>query len=102
MKTKNSVVKILLAQILLMACATIASAQPVQLLAYTNYTWRYNDVSTAASNPQDTFMQTSYDDSGPEWKTGRALFGNDSAGIYNSPAHPFSGGINGFATPLDR
>lgn len=47
-------------------------------------------------------MTPGFDDSGTDWKTGRALFGNDDAGVYNSVNHPFTGGINGFATPLSR
>lgn len=102
MKMKHFVIKIVLAQFIMMVCASIASAQYVQLMDYTNQVWRYNDTSTAASNPQDTFMQPGFDDSVAGWKTGKALFGNDDNGIYNSPNHPFRGGINGFATPLDR
>jgi hypothetical protein len=102
MKMKNILVKIILAQFLMMVCASIVSAQYIELLGYTNYTWRYNDVSTSTSNPQGLFQARDFDDSGPEWKTGRALFGNDSADLYNTANHPFRGGINGFATPLDR
>ena len=102
MKMKHFALKIVLAQFIMMVCASIASAQYVQLIDYTNQVWRYNDTSTSASNPQADYMTTGFDDSGAAWKTGKALFGNDSAGIYDTAAHPFRGGINGFATPLDR
>lgn len=102
MKMKHFVTKIVLAQLIMMVCASIAPAQVIQLLGYTNYTWRYNDVATTANNPQATFMTSGFDDTGADWKTGRALFGNDGPDIYNTANHPFRGGINGFATPLDR
>src|SRR6185503_10257774 len=69
---------------------------------YTNQTWRYNDTSTAASNPNGLFQAPGFDDTVVGWKTGFPLFGNDDANVYNSAAHPFRGGVNGFATPLDR
>ena len=102
MKMKHFVLKIVLVQFLITLCASLASAQYVQLMDYTNQVWRYNDVSTSASNPQATYMTPGFNDSGADWKTGKALFGNDDANVYNSPNHPFRGGVNGFATPLNR
>src|SRR4051794_21260908 len=102
MKMKYFVLNIILAQILLMVCASIASAQKVQLLGYTNQTWRYNETSTVSSNPEGLFQAPDFDDTVAGWKTGFPLFGNDDAGVYNGTDDPFRGGINGFATPLDR
>ncbi|HKQ39318.1 MAG TPA: immunoglobulin domain-containing protein [Verrucomicrobiae bacterium] len=102
MKIKHFATKIVLAQLIMMVCASIASAQIITLLGYTNQTWRYNDTSTSASNPQSTFMTPSFDDSVAGWKTGFPLFGNDDSGVYNGANQPFRGGVNGFATPLDR
>jgi hypothetical protein len=92
----------LLAVVLLSVLACASHAQPFRVFDYTNITWRYNDVSTSASNPGSTFMQPLFDDSTADWKTGRALFGNDDNGVYNGTDDPFRGGINGFATPLTR
>lgn len=38
----------------------------------------------------------------PVKKNAPALFGNDGAGIYDGVGRPFSGGVNGFLTPLNR
>lgn len=94
--------------LLLVAAATLtnpfgASAQTNKLISWTNV-WAYNDTTDSANNLHGTGWELpGYNtNSAPGWKTGRALFGNDSPGVYDSPGSPFTGGINGFATPLDR
>lgn len=92
----------LLALVVLVAFACTSYAQPVTIFGYTNLVWRYHEDSLSTDNPGATFMQPGFDDTVAGWKTGRALFGNDDSGVYNGVDDPFTGGINGFATPLNR
>jgi hypothetical protein len=86
---------------LLIAGGGSLKAQPVTLIDFTNSVWAYDDTTTASAN-YDGFPWYSPALDGSAWKTGNALFGNDSTGIYDGPGQPFSGGINGFQTALDR
>ena len=93
------------------ALASHASAQDIQVVTYTNTTWIYNDSSIATDNPNlDPSLAWRLPDFVPtigtgvnQWKTGgKGLFGNDADGVYNKASDPFRGGVNGFATPLNR
>jgi hypothetical protein len=66
-------------------------------------TWLFND-TTLSPGLAAGWELPSYDpNSVPGWRPGTALFGNDSAGIYDAATQPFAGrGTNGFETPLDR
>ncbi|HKX62705.1 MAG TPA: hypothetical protein VJS65_12685, partial [Verrucomicrobiae bacterium] len=66
--------------------------------------WEFNDATLSATSLHGTGWELpAYDtNSAPGWKTGLALFGNDSEGIYNAAGQPFVGGTAGFLTPLDR
>lgn len=87
----------------LTATAVDSSAQTTVLVGWTN-TWAYNDETTSAANLHGTGWELpGYDiSSAPGWKSGPALFGNDGGGIYDGVGRPFSGGVNGFLTPLNR
>lgn len=87
----------------LAATAVDSSAQITTLVGWTN-SWAYNDATTPAANLHGTGWQLpGYDtNSAPGWKTGPALFGNDGGGLYDGLGRPFSGGVNGFLTPLNR
>lgn len=87
----------------LTATAVDSSAQTTVLVGWTN-TWAYNDETTSAANLHGTGWELpGYDiNSAPGWKSGPALFGNDGGGIYDGVGRPFSGGVNGFLTPLNR
>jgi hypothetical protein len=87
----------------LIASGLKASAQETLLIGWTNL-WAYNDTTTPTANLHGTGWELpAYDtNSAPGWKTAPALFGNDGAGLYDGPGRPFSGGINGFLTPLNR
>jgi hypothetical protein len=82
----------------------VAAAGELQLIPIANSDWAYNDTTTDATSLHGTGWQNpGYDtNSAPGWKTGTALFGNDTAGVYDAVGKPFSGGINGFLTPLSR
>ena len=89
----------------LMSSNLDSSAQTVTLIPWVGENWEYNDTTTAAANlhGDDAWKQLSYDTSAvPGWKSGPPLFGNDGGGIYNGVGRPFTGGINGFITPLNR
>ncbi len=82
-------------------------AQDNQVISYTNTHWTYNDSSTAANNPGTDWKLPGYvpviGTGENQWKAdGHGLFGNDGAGVYDGADDPFRGGINGFATPLNR
>ncbi|MBK7999384.1 MAG: Ig-like domain-containing protein [Verrucomicrobia bacterium] len=87
----------------LAATAVDSSAQSTTLVGWTNL-WAYNDATTPTENLHGTGWQLpGYDtNSAPGWKTGPALFGNDGGGLYDGLGRPFSGGVNGFLTPLNR
>ena len=87
----------------LTATAVDTSAQTTILVGWTN-SWAYNDTTTPTANLHGTGWQLpGYDtNSAPGWKTAPALFGNDGGGLYDGAGRPFSGGINGFLTPLNR
>ena len=66
--------------------------------------WAYNESTLSGTSLHGTGWELpNYNtNSAPGWKTGMSLFGNDAEGVYNGPGQPFSGGIAGFLTPLDR
>jgi hypothetical protein len=86
-----------------MASGPTGSAQEFPIFPWVTE-WAYNDTTTTATTLHGTGWETpGYNtNSAPGWKTGSALFGNDSAGVYNALGSPFTGGINGFLTPWDR
>jgi hypothetical protein len=97
----GTILGVLAGAALLVAGGGSLKAQSVTLIDFTNSVWAYDDTTTASAN-YDGFpwYSPALDDSA--WKNGNALFGNDSTGIYDGPGQPFSGGINGFQTALDR
>jgi len=66
--------------------------------------WDYNDATVTPGLHGTGWELPNYNlGSAAGWKNGEALFGNDSAGIYDTATQPFAGrGLNGFSTPLDR
>ena len=91
----------------LAALVTATRAQDIQVVSYTNTQWIYNDTSQLWNNPGTAWKEPGFvpviGTGENEWKAGgRGLFGNDGNGVYNAADDPFRGGLNGFATPLNR
>jgi len=101
---KQSLLKFLFMLAVLVTVPFTASSQAITLIDATNTVWAYNDATTTGTSLHGTGWELpGYDtNSAPGWKAGKPLFGNDGAGIYDTAAHPFRGGINGFITPLNR
>ena len=83
---------------------TAARAQNTQLISLLANDWRYTDTAPPGRFADRSWTQPAYNDSDPlaGWRTGAALFGRDTAGIYDGPGSPFQGGLNGFQTGLDQ